>query len=262
MFDDLLVKTAKAYPIRLIGDPLWDRDSSPDPKREILLQELNEIWCELTGIAEHILGATIVDEHLVEFLYYDPSGFNVCGIRLRPPDEYYHRRRQPLPRPSNPAGPSATGIELDMSLYRGYATSREIVAQRVLIVFRVWGKDERTGFKSLYFNRRKEVEALLSVVPLTFTTAHHCQRLDAVPDIAPEQLRAYFAKNDDEEHCFELSWEVLVSEDPRNSLSAYAAMLALYSACHKHMLSEPKEERLTKYLRNLDTWYEYRSDFQ
>lgn len=47
MFDDLLVNTAKAYPIRLIGDPHWNRDSSPEHRRKLLLQELNEIWCKV-----------------------------------------------------------------------------------------------------------------------------------------------------------------------------------------------------------------------
>ena len=75
--------------------------------------------------------------------------------------------------------------------------------------------------KSLYVDQEKEVEALLHIVPLRFSTAGYCERLCTVPDSAPEQLRAYFAKDDDEKHCFELSWGVLVSEDPRNSLSAY-----------------------------------------
>ena len=260
MFDDLLVNTAKAYPIRLIGDRCWGRNSSPDHRRKALLQELNEIWCQLTGLAEHILGTTIVDEHLVEFLYHDPSGFDICSIRLRPPDEYYHTRHRPLPTPKNPAGPSATGIEIDMSLYRGYATpERGIVAQRVLIDFRVWGKAERKAFKTLYFDQHKEVNALLSMVPLTFSTAHICERLDIAPDTAQEQLKAYFAKDDDREHNFQLRWKVLVSEDPVNSLSAYTAMLALYSACHEYMSPVPPNDRLIEYLRSLDLWYEDRN---
>lgn len=257
MFDHLLVNTATAYPIRLIGDPLWDRDSLPDHKRKLLLEQLNEIWWELTGLAEQILETTI-DEHLVESLYYDPNGFNLCGIRLRPPDEYYHRRRRPLPQPANPIGPHATGIELNMSLYRGYATSgRGIVAQRVLVVFRVWGQEERNGFKRFYFDRQKEVEALLSLVPLKFSTARYFNRLDTV-DKAAEQLRAYVVEDDDEEHCFELEWEVLVSQDSKTSLSAYVAMLALYSAAYEYMSPEPKE-RLIKYFRNLDAWYRSQS---
>lgn len=254
MFDDLLVNTATAYPIRLIGDPVWDRESSPDHRRKVLLGQLNVIWWELVGQAEHILKTTIGDEHLVESLYYDPNGFNICGIRLRPPDEYYHRRCRPLPRPANPIGPHATGIELDMSLYRGYATSGTgIVAQRVLVVFRVWGQDERNGFKRFYFDQQKEVEALLSLVPLKFSTARYCNRLYTVPDKAAEQLRAYFAEDDDEEHCFEVEWEVLVSQDARTSLSAYVPMLALYSAAYEYMSPEPKE-RLIGYLRNLHAW--------
>ncbi len=195
---------------------------------------------------ELLLGKDLLSGSTQDLYYHkkDYSGISFC--RIRPDNNYFIKNRMKLPSPSDPKGPSATGLAIELGLYGGHTGKRSEPAS-VVFSFEVWGRQERQAFKELFTDYRRIVHLLLSGLGLEFWTACVFESVDAYKKHdADGKLERYLAE-DDYESSFSLQKTFYGEADEREFAKIFMVFLILYSSCMNRLVKRGNKDILLDY---------------
>ena len=216
---------------------------------------LDEFACALSRIADRLLRVAklsvpgrLFGESKHELLATRTPAIVVCEYRLRPRSSYYKQVRKAIPRPENPRGPDATGLEVSLVLCRGYQARTAIRRPSFSIELCVWGSRERGGFRKLLIEHKRLVELLMSRADLTVQTACPFENVDrARRASAYEKLLLYY-ENEDAECNFTLEAEFGEAAREADLLKSLLPLLALYDAALGYCLPRSSTDRVLDYV--------------
>lgn len=251
VFEELLETVEQDYSLESAPD--WNvDDAARREKARTLLEALERRWVKLVVAAQEMLDADLFGKSEIELLYSGHDVPNVCRIRVRPKRAYYQVLRTIEPRPLNPEGYDAAGIELTTYLMKAMKAAIGIRPAYVSIDFQVWGAHERAAFKSLWQDYRRIVNTMVDALDFEFETACPFDRVDAYRGSkVSEKLARYFAEDDDPEHSFGITYAFSTPYDLAEVISAYSILAALYDACYYYSNKRRDFDRVIAHYQHL-----------
>ena len=221
-------------------------------KANLSLDLLNEGWQFLVSSAQSILSHRVFNHSKPDFVYPAEPQSLICRIRLRPRNEYYSQYNRPIPRPENPNGFDAAGIELTISVYRPYLASAQLHPLEFVLHFTVRGHHERLAFHSLHQKHKRVVNAILSKCRLDFETACAFERLETYrgSDIK-KKLDLYFQVDDDPENNFSLSRSFSENSHDAELTETFLVLLSIYDSCYFYCSKRKQYDRILSHYDKL-----------
>lgn len=240
MIDYLLKQVNEVFPTTAddISEETWKNESL------FFLSELKKVFDYLIAMSSFCLPGKEMSNHKVEYLLSSFSRHSVADIRLRPSSEYYANSLLDIPSPENPKGQHATGLALEVSLFRGSDINGIITPPSLLITFEVWGAHERLAFQELYADYRRPVTLLLEKLALKITTACCFEKLDNYKGSKiSKKLDLYFDELD-EEHSISFEKEFSFNQDIQEIAQTFLILLTLYYSCHGYAKKRKEKDRI------------------
>jgi len=186
------------------------------------------VFARLVREAVGLFGDLFLGMSKTDRLVYTQENRGVFRIRCRPDASYYRTLRKPLPKPDNPEGCDAVGVELALTLFRGIVSPAFVYKPELVLSFEVWGEEELAAFKRLYHRFRPEFAELLGKCPLKLWTACVFPKVKALKSCRfTRQLPRYLEEKDDE-NCFHLEMMIKPSTPYRRLAAAFPVLAALY----------------------------------
>lgn len=204
----------------------------------------------LLAAAKSQIPARLIKESTCELLMSTAPVVVLGEYRLRPRDEYYVKTGSPIPRPANPKGPDACGIELSLMFCRGYAQAfpgRELIRSNshLTIEFSIWGWRERLALLELFADHRRLIERLLAVRGLQVTTATGVvESRSGRVGAAFECLSRYAEVASDGENNISIGKEFPADATPDELLEALVPLAILWDACYGYCKPRKVKDRL------------------
>lgn len=155
-----------------------------------------------------VLGDTLFGQTVKESKVGDLAHREVFKIRYRPDRDYYKMLKKPLPKPENPRGCDAAGVELTFGLYRGISLPDRVIGPDMILSFEVWGEEERRAFQRMFARFSPEFLAFLEQCPLKLWTARVFRRVDALKGSRFTRKLERYLVEDDDESCFHLDMSI------------------------------------------------------
>jgi len=166
-----------------------------------------------------------------EYVLWPVNSVSICEFRIRPNNQYYTILNKPIPQPDNPSGPSATGIEVCVSVYRGIEKDNIFYPASIEIKFDVWGHYERKNFKKLYRNYKRPIDVLLNDIQLEFFTPCVFDSIERYKgNDTVRKLNLYLPKKDSEAS-FSVSRSLNKNSNEGFVKRHFRNMLILYHCC-------------------------------
>ena len=226
----------------------WERKSA------YFLNLLTDKTDFLFSTTENLFPSNFLSRSKIEFLQYQPYHIQICSIRIRPENGYYNTLKKPVPRPENPNGYDATGIELDIALSRGFINNYNSYLPSVHVEFTVWGAHERKGFAQFYRNYRRIIEIYLSKCQFEFQTSCVFERLEKYKgNDTAKKLDLYFMQDDDDENTFTLSSTLQINSTREQAIQAFMSLGALYDSCHYYCIRNKNYDKILDYYFKINT---------
>lgn len=216
-----------------------------------------EVGDNLFAAAKTLIPARLLKESTCELLMSTAPVVVLGEYRLRPRDEYYVKTGSPIPRPANPKGPDACGIELSLMFCRGYPQAfpgREPVRANAHLVVElsIWGWRERLALLSLLADHRRLIERLLAVRGLQVTTATGVvESRSGRVGAAFECLSRYAEVAIDGENNISIGKEFPADATPDELLEALVPLAILWDACYGYCKPQKAKDRLFAYASSL-----------
>lgn len=248
MINNILQQLDKAFPISKdeVSEDYWK------DKVDYFSNELKDVSDILFGLAGVNLPSRIFKESKIEYIDYLEPVSNVSTVRFRPQNEYYKNSTLEIPRPENPNGNDATGIELRLSLYRGCERNNQPIPPSFCIAFNVWGFNEREAFKNTLFDYRRPIELLIKKLDLNVETScwfDNCKTYKGNNII--KKLDLYF-QNEDPESNISLERDFAFNADVQHIMNVFLSLLTLYDSCYGYAKQPRDKNRIlhTKLLKD------------
>lgn len=211
--------------------------------------ELSQVAEELFGVARFSVPSRVFSEAKREIVVTTMPGIVVSEYRLRPQSSYYAKTAQPVPSPENPNGAHATGIELALSLCRGYLVQQTVCHPCLSIEFSVWGHRERACFGEFFKDHRRLVEKLFAVPKLEFHTACVFDNLDHFRGSgAYKQLDLYYQNENDPEGNFTLERNFGIGTTVAELVGTLLPLVALYDAVYGYCRPKKDKDRILDFI--------------
>lgn len=241
-------------PLRLVDEVF--PASGPPVTREVWSASLPRFCEELSLIAEELFSVVklsvpnrLLAESKQEIVVSRNPVIVVSEYRLRPESSYYAKTGRPVPLPENPEGPHATGIELNLSLCRGYPARKVVRLPWLSIEFSVWGQHERSCFHELFVEHRRLVERLLSVPGLEFNTACVFDNVDRAKGASVfKKLDLYYQYKTDDENNFTIERAFGATATKAELVGTLLPLAALYDAAYGYCRSKKARDRILDYV--------------
>ncbi|WP_143164426.1 hypothetical protein [Lampropedia hyalina] len=238
MLKALLIQLEQAFPPELLHA---DSATWPELTHQFSI-ELCSVVEALLATASIAIPKRIFKESKQEYLVTRQPTTTVAEFRFRPQSGYFTKMRRRPPRPEDPKGTDATGLEVSITLCRGYPASQFVRRPLLSIDFQIWGEFERTRFHDLLREHRYLVEQLVLASKGTFSTSCVFDNVDrARKATAFEKLSLYYENEIDNENTFSIQCEFGHSATEAALLQALLPLLALYDATMGYCL--PREQR-------------------
>lgn len=251
MFEELLETVERNYALESAAD--WNvDDAARREKARRLLEALERKWVKLAAATQQMLDADVFGASEIELLYSGHDVPNTCRIRVRPKRAYYLALRTIEPRPLNPDGNDAAGIELTTYLMRAAKAAHNIRPAYISFDFQVWGAHERTAFKSLWQDYQRIINTMVDALNFEFETACPNDRIDAYRGTKiSEKLARYFAEDDDPENNFSITYAFSTPFDLAEVISACSILAALYDTCYHYSNKRNDFDRVVAHYQHL-----------
>lgn len=212
----------------------------------------------LWGLSSKLLGAAratfpkrIFVESKQEVLVTREPAIVVAEFRLRPQSSYYNKTAQEVPRPENPKGNDATGIQVGLLLCRRHAIRHRLHGPYLSVEFSVWGKRERASFQEFFSGHRRFIERLLNDSELRFRTSTPFANVERFRGTnAFRKMDLYFENEFDPEHSFTLERTVDSTGTSEELTQALASLTALYDCAVGYCNVKKNRDRALDY----STW--------
>ncbi|RST54054.1 hypothetical protein [Variovorax sp. DXTD-1] len=236
---------------------IFDDPANDQIKNLHLWQGMADVGGSLFAAAKPVIPARLLKESVQELLLSTARLVVMGEYRLRPPDDYFVKIGSPIPRPANPTGPDACGIELSLMFCRGYPQAfpgREPVRSNshLTIEFSAWGRRERLALLHLVADHRRLVERLLEVPGLQVTTATGvAQSKGERAGAAFECLSRYAEVESDDENHISIFKEFPADATEQELLTALVPLSILYDACYGYCKPRKAKGRLFAYAASL-----------
>jgi len=176
-----------------------------------------------------ILGETLFQQSTMEIMTGPMGGRTVFNVRYRPDQDYFRTLRKPLPKPLDPKGCDAVGIELGLAFLRGVESPAFVHRPELILGLQVWGKKEREAFRTLYAGFRPEFHARLEECPLKLWTAIPFRRVEALRNNRYTRQLDRYLQEEDDEHCFHLEFGIRPNTAYRRVADIFRVLAALYA---------------------------------
>ncbi|RCW65128.1 hypothetical protein DES41_11352 [Pseudorhodoferax soli] len=210
---------------------------------------------DLMEAVKPLVPGSVWGESAHEFLRSGNPRVEVAEFRLRPVDAYYDRPGFTLPWPANPDGFDATGLEVTLSLCRGYGSGDVSTSAFLLLKFGVWGVHERRCFGQLLRDHRYMVELLMARSRATFFTSAVFANLEDAPDASAfEKLVLYYENEVAPENQFDLECKFGAAASQTSIMQALLPAIVLYHAAMGYCLPEPQLGRLLQCASVAGAW--------
>lgn len=167
----------------------------------------------------------------------------ICHQRWRPQNRFYKGTDLAVPRPENPGGVDATGLELSFGLMQGFRGNGLNNPPYLLVNFSVWGTSARFAFLEMVRDHRRFVESLVDDGRLEFSSSRIFENVEADRGESSFRKLELYAENEDEEACFAFEWLCFGPETIDELVSCTTRLVALYDACHGYLRKKPKTDR-------------------
>lgn len=241
-------------PLRLLDEVF--PASGPPVTQEVWSASLPRFCEELALVAEELFSVVkltvpnrLLAESKQEIVVSRNPVIVVSEYRLRPETSYYTKTGRPIPSPENPEGPDATGIELNLSLCRGYRARKTVRLPWLSIELSVWGRHERSCFHELFIEHRRLVERFLSAPGLEFSTACVFDNVDRAKGASVfKKLDLYYQNKTDDENNFTIEQAFGVMATKAELVGTLLPLAALYDAAYGYCLPAKARDRILDYV--------------
>jgi len=176
-----------------------------------------------------ILEETLFQHSTLETITGPMGTRAMFNVRYRPDRDYFRTLRKPLPKPMNPNGCDAVGIELGLAMLRGIESPAFVHRPALTLTLEIWGKEERDAFRTLYAGFRPEFHACLEKCPLKLWTARVFQRVDALQNYRYTRQLDRYLQEEDGEHCFRLEFHIRPNTAFRRVANVFHVLAGLYA---------------------------------
>lgn len=215
-------------------------------QNEFILIFQNDIEA-LNNLAHESPYKAIFQHSKSEYVLWPANNVSICEFRIRPDNQYYTFLSKPIPQPDNPNGPSSTGLEVCVSVYRAIERDNIFHPAGIEIKFEVWGHYERERFKKLYRNYKHPIDVLLSNIQLEFFTACVFEKLEKYQgNDTVRKLNLYLPKKDPEAS-FSVSRALNKNSSVEFVKRHFINMLILYHCCLGYCLEDPQLDVVLRY---------------
>lgn len=244
MLKTTLAELEKAFPItqREIPQIVWDKNI---PR---FLEMISAIGNSCFEVVRATVPRRVFSESKFELLATTERIVSVSEYRLRPHSSYYSNVGKPIPSPENSSGPHATGIEVTLSLLRGFESRAAKHSPVLSIEFRIWGERERGAFCELLADYRRLIELGLAKHEFEFLTTCCFENIDRYTGTnAFKRLELYAANVHDPEWNFALSSSFHAESDLSEVTGALLILVVLYDACFGYCRKRKERDRILDY---------------
>jgi len=159
------------------------------------------------------------------------------------------------PQPADTNGPHATGLEITLSLCRGYKTRAGVFGPSLGLDFDIWDAHERRCFANLLCEHRYMVERLVARSGAAFFTSCVFKNVsEAKQASAFKKLVLYYENEVDDESQFSLQRQFGPQATQADIAQALLPAIALYDAALGYCLSKPQRGRILQYASIAGAW--------
>lgn len=217
-----------------------------------ILDELDSPFNFLLSMVKNLYCKDIFHNSKIERLYSPNLSPNISEIRIRPENDYYNRLGKLIPKPDNPDGFDATGLEISFSILRGFSSPGKTIFPRLHIHFSIWGAEEREAFGKLLNNYYRIIELLLSDINVEFFTSCCFGRLDKLKaNNCFRKLATYYQANDDDENTFSLERIFTYGESYTDIVRMFLVFTAVYESCIAYLYKKKNFDKIINYYEKL-----------
>lgn len=200
-----------------------------------------EAWCrKLENLGEGLMatlaresfgiyGESLFQHSTLETMPGPIGSRGMFNVRYRPNRDYFRALRKPLPKPMDPKGRDAVGVELGLALLRGIESPAFVHRTALILSLQVWGEEERQAFRTLYDGFRPEFHACLEKCPLKLWTARVFRRVDALRNYRYTRQLERYLQEEDGEHCFHLEFSIRPNTAFRRVANVFHVLAGLYA---------------------------------
>jgi hypothetical protein len=252
MFDEALSKTE--IEIGALSEDNFNQFISRKTKNEIdklavsILNKLEPPVQFLIDIIENLFSPKFSKYSKIEKLYSPKLTPEVCEIRIRPQNGYYLTLNKIIPRPDNPDGLDACGIEISFSILRGFAVPDKTVFPRLYFHFTIWGFEERKALGCILKNYRRIFELLFKNLDLDFFTSCVFDRLKKIKSKNVfQKLCTYYEQDDDAENTFSLQKTYSYGDNYDDFVNNFIVLAIIYESCLELILKKDQDALLNYY---------------
>lgn len=246
MLTELLEQTEQAFPSeQLRPDPAAWRGLT-----ERFCDQLSVLVDKALSAAALAMPARVFKESVQEYLVVRDPTVVVGEFRLRPKTSYYTKMGRRPPSPEDPQGGQDTGVEVSISLCRGYPNGKLIRRPFVSVDFGISGHRERERFRELLKDQRYIVERLVLATQGALFTPCVFDNVDRAPrrSSAFDKLALYYENEVDVEGTFSIQRELDQSSTEGDLLQALVPMLALYDAAMGYCIPRVQRDRVLDHI--------------
>jgi len=252
MFDEALSKTE--IEIGALSEDNFNQFISGKTKNEIdklavsILNKLEPPVHFLIDMIENLISPKFSKYSRIEKLYSPKLTPQVCEIRIRPNNNYYLKLNKTIPRPDNPNGYDACGIEISISILRGFAIPSKTVFPRLYFQFMIWGVEERKAFGLILENYKRIFELLLKNIEVEFFTSCVFERLDKIKSKNVfKKLCTYYEYDDDDENTFSFEKTYSYGESYDDFVNCFIVFSIMFESCLELLLKKNQDGILDYY---------------
>jgi hypothetical protein len=164
MLAPLLRLVEEAYPSHVAEVP----EGRWLEKRPVFCEQLWHLAQQILETTLLTLPRTVLKDAKQELLVSGSPGVEICEFRIRPASKYYEQTKSEIPAPESPNGPHAAGVQIGLSLCRGYDGRGVTRLPWLGMEFEVWGHRERAAFGNLLQDYRRPVQRIIEEHDLEF----------------------------------------------------------------------------------------------
>lgn len=241
------IENAFGYEIKEISEDEWRE------KSEYFLTRFQEGVKGLLSSWWDVFPNQTFSNSKIENIVFTKPHVEIGEVRLRPNSKYYENLGKCLPTPENLSGPDATGIELNISLFRGVIGRNKIFQPHIGIEFRIWGIEEYLAFKSLFYNYKRVVGLLLKKVDLEFSTSCVSEKLDKYRGKKIDKKFDLYFLGSDREHSFSLEAEFFFGFSYGKMVETFFILAAIYDSCLHYLTKRRNFDKILEYYLELKT---------
>lgn len=185
-----------------------------------------------------------------EYVSLNHNHIALCEYRIRPFNDYYLNVNKSIPTPDNPEGPSATGLEVNISMYRAYQVDNIVFPASIDVQFQIWGHRERSAFRVFYSNYKRSIDLLLQNTKPDFFSSCVFDNLESYKGSnIVRKLERYYQNKNDPEANFSFSSKFNKNSELSKLKQCLEIYLILYDCCYGYSEKQRSFDRILNYLQ-------------